>query len=158
MGILSWLRDRADAGRARDADAIVRKAVPVVLRGQGESTEILVFDHPRAGTQLVKGTIEPGESPSHAALRELHEESGIQATRTTRELGVWSSPKRRDWHFHEARVEGALPERWEHFTSDGGGKIFRFRWHRLADEPSESWRPIYREALAFVRAALRDGR
>lgn len=157
MGILSRLRDWADTGRLRDADAIVRKAVPIVLRGQGESTEILVFEHPRAGTQLVKGTIEPGELPSQAALRELEEESGIEATRLTRELGVWPSPKGHPWHFYEVSVGDPLPERWEHFTKDGGGKIFRFRWHRLADEPRESWHPIHREALEFVRAALRRG-
>ncbi|MFO1303039.1 MAG: NUDIX domain-containing protein [Burkholderiales bacterium] len=131
----------------------VRKAVPIVLRGEGDAIDILVFDHPRAGTQLVKGTIEPGESSSEAAVRELWEESGITATRFARDLGVWPSPKG-PWHFHEVLVAGVLPENWEHFTKDGGGKLFRFRWHRLVEEAPATWHPIHRDALAFVLAAL----
>jgi 8-oxo-dGTP pyrophosphatase MutT (NUDIX family) len=133
----------------------VRKAVPIVLRGEGLTIDILVFEHPRAGTQLVKGTIEPGESATNAALRELWEESGIGAARIARDLGVWGSPKGQAWHFHEVLVDGTLPENWEHFTQDGGGKLFRFRWHRLVEEPSATWHPIHRDALEFVRAALR---
>ena len=34
-------------------------------------SRILVFRHPSAGIQLIKGTIEPGECASDAALREL---------------------------------------------------------------------------------------
>ncbi len=134
----------------------VGKAVPIVLRGEGDHLDILVFEHPRAGTQLVKGTIETGESAPDAALRELWEESGIDEGRIARDLGVWASPKGQAWHFHEVRVDVALPERWEHFTQDGGGKLFRFRWHRLVEEPSATWHPIHRDALEFVRAALRN--
>lgn len=133
------------------------KAVAIVLRDAGASAEILVFDHPTAGTQFVKGTIESGESPSQAALRELWEESGIDGARIVRDLGVWPSPKGQAWHFHLVGVDRSLPERWEHFTQDGGGKLFRFRWHRLGDEPTQTWYPIFRDALAFVRAALREG-
>ena len=153
--LLPSLRSRWHAVRSRD-DMIVRKAVPIVLRGDGDSTDILVFEHPRAGTQLVKGTIERGESSSDAAVRELWEESGIVAERIVRDLGVWPSPKGPVWHFHEVFVETVLPERWEHFTQDGGGKLFRFRWHRLAEEPSVTWHPIHRDALVFVRTALRE--
>lgn len=55
----------------------VDKVCPVVLRQGNEGTEILVFRHPLAGVQLVKGTREAGESIAQAALRELAEESGI---------------------------------------------------------------------------------
>ncbi len=54
------------------------KACPVVLRQDGDGRRrILAFEHPQAGKQLIKGTIEQGEPPDHAALRELAEESGI---------------------------------------------------------------------------------
>ena len=36
-----------------------------------------MFRHPLAGIQLVKGTVEPSESPEDAARRELFEESGL---------------------------------------------------------------------------------
>lgn len=46
------------------------KACAVVL-SSSLPTKLLLFKHPVAGTQLVKGTIESGETPSRAALREL---------------------------------------------------------------------------------------
>ncbi|MBV9701908.1 MAG: NUDIX domain-containing protein, partial [Methylobacteriaceae bacterium] len=51
----------------------IRKACPVVLRRRPRGLEILVFGHPTEATQLVKGTIEHGEAPASAALRELRE-------------------------------------------------------------------------------------
>jgi 8-oxo-dGTP pyrophosphatase MutT (NUDIX family) len=48
------------------------KACPVVLRSLGDG-EILAFEHPLAGWQLVKGTVEAGELPRDAAIRELYE-------------------------------------------------------------------------------------
>ncbi len=38
---------------------------------------VLVFDHPLAGTQFPAGTVDLGESPESAAVRELAEETGI---------------------------------------------------------------------------------
>ncbi|MBF0678189.1 MAG: NUDIX domain-containing protein [Devosia sp.] len=55
----------------------VQKVCPVVVRGSGRDQEILVFHHPQAGVQLVKGTLEPGEDPVTGDLRELAEESGL---------------------------------------------------------------------------------
>jgi 8-oxo-dGTP pyrophosphatase MutT (NUDIX family) len=54
-----------------------RKACPVIVRRTAGGVEILAFRHPKAGCQLVKGTIEPAESVRRAAERELQEESGI---------------------------------------------------------------------------------
>lgn len=50
------------------------KACPVVIRPE---RQILAFQHPRAGLQLVKGGVEPNEHPAKAAERELSEESGL---------------------------------------------------------------------------------
>jgi ADP-ribose pyrophosphatase YjhB (NUDIX family) len=66
---------------------LVNKACTIVLRETLAAKELLVFEHPLAGVQLVKGTIEPGELPEHAALRELCEESGICPAFATLELG-----------------------------------------------------------------------
>ncbi|MFT3757807.1 NUDIX domain-containing protein [Thauera sp.] len=54
------------------------KSCPVLLRRDGE-VGILAFQHPIAGFQIVKGSIEEGESPEEAAIRELAEESGVQS-------------------------------------------------------------------------------
>ena len=56
---------------------IVQKVCPIVSRCSNETQEILMFRHPLAGIQLVKGTVEPSENPADAARRELFEESGL---------------------------------------------------------------------------------
>lgn len=43
------------------------KAVPVLLRRAPQGVGILVFTHPLAGVQIVKGTVEAGESVNQAA-------------------------------------------------------------------------------------------
>ena len=76
------------------------KACPVVIRGQG-AIEILAFEHPLAGLQLVKGMIEPGESSRDAALRELREESGLIASNVLADLGIWiPGYENQIWAFH----------------------------------------------------------
>ena|SRR5215813_1489450 len=87
------------------------KVCPVVLRRSGETLQILVFEHPLAGRQLVKGTIESGESVEIAALRELSEESGIESASVLRHLGTWSSGfEGQIWAFVECTPHGVLPE------------------------------------------------
>lgn len=56
---------------------LIEKVVPVIFRNINQTTEILVFKHPIAGIQIVKGTVEVNEELETAALRELYEESGI---------------------------------------------------------------------------------
>ncbi|MDF4937158.1 NUDIX domain-containing protein, partial [Vibrio parahaemolyticus] len=69
---------------------MIDKVCPVVLRNQNQ--EILLFKHPLAGVQLVKGTVEVfDESYIIAAKRELAEESGIIHVRSARYLCSWDS-------------------------------------------------------------------
>jgi 8-oxo-dGTP pyrophosphatase MutT (NUDIX family) len=129
------------------------KACPVVVRHGASGDELLVFRHPRAGVQLVKGTIEPDEAPEHAALRELAEESGIVDAETGETIGEWDSEDQGQiWVFVEIRLPGVSPERWTHFTHDGGGHEFAFFWHPLSAAPTDEWHPVFARALAFVRA------
>ena len=67
--------------------AATDKACPVVLRSTQGKCEILAFCHPLAGHQFVKGTVEAGETPAAAALRELYKEAGITAQAITTMLG-----------------------------------------------------------------------
>ncbi|AIC20284.1 MutT/Nudix family protein [Pseudomonas chlororaphis] len=131
----------------------IKKACPVVLRSS-ETLEILAFEHPLAGLQLVKGSVEPGESTETAAARELFEEAGIQG-KVVRDLGAWRSPiTGQMWAFHECHVAQDLPDTWVHHTEDDGGHEFRFFWHPLMSEPSDAWHQIYKDALGFIRLSL----
>jgi 8-oxo-dGTP pyrophosphatase MutT (NUDIX family) len=131
------------------------KAVPVVLRRKGASVEVLVFAHPEAGTQIVKGTVEPGESVSQAACRELAEESGIQGAECARDLGTWEEcPRGQVWHFREMVTHHELPDSWSHFTTDGGGHLFQFTWHALNQPTPATCHPVFAGALGFLRSQL----
>ncbi|BAQ74205.1 NUDIX family hydrolase [Pseudomonas sp. Os17] len=131
------------------------KACPVLLRYTTE-LEVLAFRHPLAGLQLVKGTVEAGESTAAAAVRELAEEAGVEAEES-RFLGLWHSGfAGQVWAFHECRVPAPLPESWTHFTADDGGHHFEFFWHALASPPSAQWHPLFQAALVFLRERLLD--
>ena len=103
----------------------MHKVAPIVLR-QKEELEILAFRHPWAGTQLVKGTWEDGESAEKTSLRELAEESGIENASVVKTLGQLPFRGiRQHWHFYLCHVPGQLPDRWTFITQDGGGPPVR---------------------------------
>jgi 8-oxo-dGTP pyrophosphatase MutT (NUDIX family) len=132
---------------------IVNKVCPVVLRGVGSALEVLAFEHPEAGYQLIKGSIESGESIEVAALRELAEESGIERAVVTRHLGIWHSGfEGQVWGFIECAPIHVLPESWVHRVADDGGHSFRFFWHPLSGPmPTHLWHALFRNALTFMR-------
>jgi 8-oxo-dGTP pyrophosphatase MutT (NUDIX family) len=133
------------------------KACPVVFR-DASMRQILAFEHPEAGRQLVKGRIEPGEDARAAALRELQEEAGIAPTQTqiAEDLGTWQSGhKDHVWSFHLCTFAPALPERWTHLCEDDGGHEFKFFWHDVNQEADEKWSPQYRRALEAIRDRTR---
>ena len=118
-------------------------------------TEVLVFQHPVAGTQLVKGTLEKGEDPMAGALRELSEESGLRAL-AARPLG--SCPIGRDgviWSFWLCEVT-APGAGWSHQTLDDHGHVFRFHWHDMGTPDPADMHADFRAALAFLRPLLRS--
>ena len=134
---------------------LANKVCPVVFRRVGSVIEVLAFEHPLAGYQFVKGTIEPGESIEVAALRELAEESGIEAAVVTKNLGVWSSGfEGQVWAFVECAPSQACPEAWVHRAPDDGGHAFRFFWHSLSGSADSSrWHSLFLGALGFIQNA-----
>ncbi|MGH8448131.1 NUDIX hydrolase [Pseudomonas sp.] len=134
---------------------IINKACPVVLRTR-QSVEILAFEHPLAGFQLVKGSIEPGETTAAAAIRELQEEAGI-AGNVIRDLGIWHAEiTGQTWAFHQCQVSADLPDTWAHFAEDDGGHWFHFFWYPLSKEPTNEWHPIFQCALSALTEKLRS--
>ena len=137
----------------------VKKACPIVLRRTAGRREVLAFVHPLAGKQLIKGTIERGESADAAALRELQEEAGIAQAVVRGDLGCWDAGfKRQTWSFYLCEVATPLPDTWRHFASDDGGQIFTLFWQALEEAPLEGWHPVHARALAWLRKVVADVR
>lgn len=109
--------------------------------------EVLLFAHPHAGWQIVKGTVEPGETPALAARREFLEETGHEAPLLTARGSAQPSADRHWFYFHGAG--DALPEGWVHHCTDDGGQDYRFFWHRLGD-PAPELADIYVAALGHL--------
>lgn len=131
----------------------VQKVCPVILRQQNGIWQILAFRHPKAGTQLMKGTVEEDERPEDAVLRELGEESGIEQARIVKKIGEMGLSKtRQHWHLFLCQPTVALQDEWSFFTEDGGGLVFQFFWHHLEEEPDASWHENYLSVLNYIGA------
>ena len=125
-----------------------------MLREAAGRIEVLAFRHPLAGCQLVKGTIEAGETIQDAAERELLEESGILGAAIDYLGRAQMTEPEQEWHFVVCRVDW-LAETRTHRTSDGGGLDFEFFWHPINQEPNETWHPLFKQALAFIRQYIK---
>ncbi|HYF80976.1 MAG TPA: NUDIX domain-containing protein [Symbiobacteriaceae bacterium] len=103
------------------------KVLAYVIRHSEGRRQVLVFDHvghPEAGTQVPAGGVDPGETPEHAVLRELLEETGVRRARIVSKLGIfpWFNVARQELHrrhVYEIEPLAPLPERWEHVVSSG---------------------------------------
>jgi 8-oxo-dGTP pyrophosphatase MutT (NUDIX family) len=134
---------------------LIEKVCPIVLRHAATGRDILVFRHPVAGIQLIKGTRDAGESVEAGALRELAEESGIADAGVMGDLGSSATiVPGQLWHFVAVET-GDLPERWTFDTNDDGGRRFAFSWWPLASEPGADWHESFIRALHHVRSAFR---
>ena len=134
-------------------NAIVLKVTALVIRKHETEPEVLVFDHPldEGGTmvQLPAGTIEPGEDPADAVLRELAEETGV-AGRIIGLAGtldeVWEGERRKRWVY---LLEPSMPseDSWPHQCDCGVPTICR--WVDLTEatvvENQTSWLSIGRD-------------
>ena len=121
---------------------IVNKVLAYVTRGD----RLLVFRHrdfPEAGLQVPAGTIEEGEIPHDAVLREVYEESGLRIVRVVRLLGRYlhdAAPYRDETHHrhvYHLETTGPAASAWLHHEShpsDGGPPIaLSFFWMGLDD-------------------------
>ncbi len=125
------------------------------MRERAGSRQILVFRHPSAGIQFVKGGLENGEVPAEGALRELAEESGITSVSTVKDKGTWNAVLSKHlWHFFLCSVDGELEEEWDFYTLDDGGLIYHFFWFDLEDKPDDNWHPVYQHAFEHIKRII----
>lgn len=115
----------------------VDKVVAYVIRGE----ELLVFLHVEdecpvleSGLQVPAGTVEPGEEPCDAVLRETQEETGLDGLKIVRYLGNdeprWPGSEPQGRHFFQLSVDDA-PQEWQHVERDGGNgpaRSFQLFW------------------------------
>jgi 8-oxo-dGTP diphosphatase len=141
---------------------VMRKVVAYITWNE----RLLVFSHPdfpEAGIQVPAGTIEPGESPAEAAMREAFEETGLPRLTLVAPLGEGMrdvTPFGKDelhhrYFFHLRCVE-TPPETWRHweeFSSDGGARVaFDFFWAALPDDVP----PLIAGHDAYLSALIRS--
>ncbi|MCE9634819.1 MAG: NUDIX domain-containing protein [Planctomycetes bacterium] len=146
------------------AERIVHKAVACVVRDFAGRRELLVFDHPLAGTQIPKGTMEAGEGVVEAALRELHEESGIASATPVSVIGTWirrigagphedGPDEMHHWHLVLIRPDSELPDAWSHVahgSPEEDGLVFRYRWVAVDRELPRALHPLFADVAQML--------
>lgn len=141
------------SGRSRrDRARIERSAGGVVLRRIEGVLHVLLIRDPYDNWGLPKGHLEVGEGPRDAAVREVHEETGLAEVRIGMELGAI------DWYF---RHRGRLIHKFCTFylMSSARGEpepavdegITRCLWIPLVDAPG---RISYDNAREMVERAI----
>lgn len=139
---------------------LVHKAVCCVTQDDA----LLCFEHPSAGFQIPKGTVEANETPSDACLRELSEETGLVFSEQPLFLGtlereVGAGPReegaleRHLWHVFEMPFTGLSPT-WVHIASgsaEENGLAFRFFWHPLSAAPV-GFHDMYARTIELVHS------
>lgn len=147
----------------------VLKACPCVLKKVEEKRFILAFEHPIAGNQIPKGTVEPNEKIENAVLRELREESGITEARIENFVGkldrfVGSGPnedgelEHHEWHLFDIRIDFELPKTWKH-NAEGSleeeGLVFQFFWQELFGN-YQNYHECFLKTLKIVEVYLEE--
>jgi 8-oxo-dGTP diphosphatase len=120
----------------------IRKAFAYITN----ANRLLLFRHPNnaaAGIQVPAGTMEDGETPAEAVMREAEEESGLTGLTLVSSLAVVLFDQRplfdeiHERHFFHLRYDREVADTWRHYemyASDGSPPIpFDFFWASLPD-------------------------
>jgi len=101
-----------------DKKTVAKALAYVVKDGKLLAFRHVDFSFEEVGLQVPGGTIEPGETPEVAVLRELKEETGYDCFEIVKKLGVDTydiSPYRyeiQERHIFLVRPTAPLPDRW----------------------------------------------
>ena len=129
--------------------ARVHQAAVIPYRIRKERVEVaLVTTSGGKGWIVPKGSIDDGERPRDAAIREAEEEAGLRGVVARKPLGRYRHPKR-DGHrrveVYPMRVTKVL----EHWLEDN---FRRRRWVRISDAASR----LRKELQRFIRDLDRE--
>ncbi|WP_281657804.1 NUDIX domain-containing protein [Halobacillus sp. Cin3] len=122
----------------------VWKVYGYITRFYKEKPQVLVFQHsvPEAGIQIPKGTVNPGEDPLHAVVREMVEETGLTSVYVEKLLAVdkWmnTDSKQHKRYFYQLNTT-ELKDNWAHHPIGGReerGLTFHFFWISSEEEVS----------------------
>lgn len=104
-----------------------QKVQAYITRDTDTGRQLLVFEHAdeEAGIQVPAGSINPGETPDQAVLRETAEEAGVTDVTIVGYLGCfpWYYVEQKvvhQRHVYHLAVTKPMPDRWEHVVSGGG--------------------------------------
>ena len=128
---------------------------------------LLVFKHPLSGIQLPKGTIEQGEAPEEAVLRELEEESGITSgivvSKIKESIYIFEGyevnsgeDQKQIWHLFHIASEYKPPKTWVHKATGSEaeeGLLFSYFWHHLDDQAGQI-KGVYADVVTSIRHHL----
>ena len=129
----------ADARRKSSLMETVEKVVAYITHAD----KLLVFrhtEHPEAGIQVPAGTIEEGELPASAVMREAREETGLEHLEMRAFLGKRSYQfewfDRSEMHiryFYHLALLGEAPATWQYYEAalPSGPIPFEFFWATL---------------------------
>lgn len=112
--------------------------------------DLLVFRHPdfpEAGIQVPAGTIEVGEAPDMAVMREAHEETGLINLvmkgflgKCYYDMSPWGGDPSQNRYFFHLDLTGDVQPTWRHSETNSGKSepiAFEFFWVRMPDEVPE---------------------
>jgi ADP-ribose pyrophosphatase YjhB (NUDIX family) len=129
----------------------VQKAQAYIVKGEGKNAKLLVFEHDEqwseAGIQVPAGTIDPGEAPEEAVIRETEEECGLHDLKIARKVDHYMHFRHIRKEFNDRHVflmeTQDSRDAWVHKVAGQGkdqGMNFHYYWmpiqeaaYRLAD-------------------------
>ncbi|MFN8500104.1 MAG: NUDIX domain-containing protein [Anaerolineae bacterium] len=147
-----------------DETPVVGKVLAYITRGR----RLLVFRQPafpEAGIQIPAGTMEAGETPPEALLREVEEETGLRDLRIVAFLGTQDIDLRR-WgrngihrrYFFHLALDSDAPETWRHWeTSPSDGDVPEIEYEHFWVDMPDGIPHLAAEQDTFLHLVAVDG-